>query len=382
MHTGKKKILLFSDWYEPGFKAGGPIRSAVNFTRHMEDEYEIYVFTSDRDLGSAAPYAQIRADAWTAQGKNSFVYYCSPGHLTLKNIRSQIFAIDPDLIYLNSMFSRYFSIYPLLIEKWNKKKFKVVLAPRGMLRKTALRFKPLKKKVFLSALRKTGLADNLYFHAVDETELLDIQRSFGAAAKVSLIPNFPGAAGEPPAAIKKIPGRLSALFAGRIHPIKGLDFLLRMISRLEFDFNLMIAGSLEDKKYWEKCEGLIRGLPEKVKVEYIGEIPNPELVRIMADQHIFILPTQGENFGHAIYEALSLGRPALISDQTPWKGLIKKKAGWDLPLDREDLFIEALRQSAAFDQADYDGWSQGAWTFAEEFREKSDLKMAYKKLFS
>ena len=44
--------MLFSDWYEPGFRAGGPIRSCVNFVQHMQDQYKILVFTSDRDLES------------------------------------------------------------------------------------------------------------------------------------------------------------------------------------------------------------------------------------------------------------------------------------------------------------------------------------------
>ena len=37
----------------------------------------------------------------------------------------------------------------------------------------------------------------------------------------------------------------------------------------------------------------------------------------------FLLPTGGENFGHAIFEALSCGVPALISDRTPWRDLLR-----------------------------------------------------------
>ena len=60
-----KTIFLFADWYEPGYRAGGPIRSCVNFVRSMEGDYRIFVFTSDRDLGAAGPYPDIATDCWT-----------------------------------------------------------------------------------------------------------------------------------------------------------------------------------------------------------------------------------------------------------------------------------------------------------------------------
>src|ERR1700753_1854878 len=85
-----KKILLFADWYEPGYKAGGPIRSCVNFARYMREEYRVFVFTSDRELGSTAAYPSILADQWQETGENLSVYYCSPRMLTRRNIRRQM----------------------------------------------------------------------------------------------------------------------------------------------------------------------------------------------------------------------------------------------------------------------------------------------------
>src|SRR4030088_1241894 len=99
-----KKILLFVDWYEPGYRAGGPIRSCVNFVRHMREDYKVYVFTSDRDLGSPAPYENIKTDEWHDGIGNVNLYYCSPRKLNWQNIRRQLVAVQPDFIYLNSMF--------------------------------------------------------------------------------------------------------------------------------------------------------------------------------------------------------------------------------------------------------------------------------------
>src|ERR1700744_3824160 len=111
----KKKIFLFADWYAPGYKAGGPIRSCVNFTQNLKADYEIYVFTSDRDLGSDTPYEGIAADSWIAAEPGVHLYYSSPGGRGLQKMREQIRQIAPDFIYLNSMFSLAFTLLPLYI---------------------------------------------------------------------------------------------------------------------------------------------------------------------------------------------------------------------------------------------------------------------------
>ena len=47
----KKKILIFIDWFLPGYKAGGPIQSVVNLINHLGHEYDFDVVTSNKDLG-------------------------------------------------------------------------------------------------------------------------------------------------------------------------------------------------------------------------------------------------------------------------------------------------------------------------------------------
>jgi glycosyltransferase involved in cell wall biosynthesis len=380
-----KKILLFADWYEPGFKAGGPIRSCVNFTRCMSEHYQVFVFTSDRDLGSTIPYHGLIADKWLPGKKNVSLYYCSPENLAWKNIRRQIDAIQPDYLYLNSMFSLKYSIYPLLITHYSGSggnRPRVILAPRGMLKESAVRFKKGKKELFLRIFRALGLHRSAHFHATDETEVKDVRNYFGPMAQVTRVPNFPGIAAADPAPPPKETGQLSMIFVGRIHPIKNLDFLLHTLREVKARIQLTIAGSAENRVYWETCRKLIAELPSQIRVEYVGEIPNHALPAIIARHHIFVSPTQGENFGHAIFEALTLGKPALISDQTPWKDLRDAEAGWDIPLDRPGDFREAIEQAAAFGREDYERWSRSARRFAQEYIDRSNLLEEYQKLFS
>ena len=68
--------------------------------------------------------------------------------------------------------------------------------------------------------------------------------------------------------------------------------------------------------------------------EYVG--------KVMGEYDLFFFPTLGENYGHVIVEALSQGTPILIADTTPWRSLRNHNVGFDLPLSREDLFIQAI----------------------------------------
>ena len=67
-----------------------------------------------------------------------------------------------------------------------------------------------------------------------------------------------------------------------------------------------------------------------------------------------------------ILEALCAGCPILISDQTPWRGLEEKGVGWDLPLDRLELFQEALQKCVDMENAEYVKWSESALEYGLE----------------
>ena len=377
-----KTILVFADWFEPGYKAGGPIRSCVHFVHQMKDEYNIYVFTTDRDLNETAPYHNIKTDKWIAYEKGIQVFYCSPQLLTWGHIRDQIKAINPDFIYLNSMYSRYFTIYPLLMRRLGVIISKIILAPRGMLKESAVQFKSGKKKMFLTAFRRMGLHRFIHFHATDKTEVNDVQRYFGEKTQVTMASNFPGMIKDYPGSIVKKKDELSVIFIGRLHPVKNLDFLLRSLQPVKGSIALTIVGNAEDETYVEQCKAIVKGFPPNIQVKFAGEIPNNELGKIITQHHIFALPTQGENFGHAIFEALAAGKPVLISDQTPWRNLAEAKAGWDVSLQQPDQFTAALQRAVLFDQVEYDALSHSAWQYVRQFVQQSELKKAYNNIFS
>ncbi|MBC7826429.1 MAG: glycosyltransferase family 4 protein, partial [Chitinophagaceae bacterium] len=274
MQPVKKKLLLLSDWFDPAYKAGGPIRSSVNFVTQMKNEYEIFVLTSDRDLNDIKPMATITINKWVEYVPGVKVFYAAIQNLRLQNIKDHINSVGPDVVYLNSMFSKKFTIYPLWLKRSNRISSKIVLAPRGMLKSSALDFKKRKKRIFLSMLKWMKIPQLVTFHATDERENADVIKEFGREIRVETIPNFPGAQYEFSSPRGKQKGFLDILFIGRIHPIKGLDILLIALKNVKQKIRLTIVGNPEDIAYRNLCKRLISELPKEIQANFANEVPH------------------------------------------------------------------------------------------------------------
>ena len=124
-------ILTFINYYLPGFKSGGPIRSIANMVEALDDQFEFRIVTSDRDSLDVAPYQGIRSDAWISVGK-ALVYYVSPGRRRLFSWARLLRETPHDVLYLNSLFNPVYTLLPLLARRLaGPQKQRVVVAPRG-----------------------------------------------------------------------------------------------------------------------------------------------------------------------------------------------------------------------------------------------------------
>lgn len=151
-----KKVLILCDWYEPGYKAGGPIQSCRNIVETLHAHFQFYILTSDRDLGDTQPYAGITLNRWVSSSHAVNIFYSSPELLNAAHVKDIIQQLQPDIIYCNSMFSKNFTLLPLWVLQKMKYSGSVILAPRGMLHAGAMRQKIVKKKIFLFLFRLTG----------------------------------------------------------------------------------------------------------------------------------------------------------------------------------------------------------------------------------
>jgi glycosyltransferase involved in cell wall biosynthesis len=283
---------------------------------------------------------------------------------------------------LNSMFSRYMTIYPLLYRRLGGTDACVLLAPRGMLMASALAVKPWRKRIFLSLLRISGIGKIVRFQATNDEEAEDVTRTFGGRARVIRLGNLPAPVPTFVPPTEKQPGALKIVFIGRAHPIKQLDFLLGVLAQVRHQISLTVITTREDDAYADLCRQQAASLPENISVQFLEDVPHEDITNIIRSNHIFALPTRGENFGHSIYEALAAGRPVLVSDQTPWRRLTAMKAGWDLSLKEPDTFRQCIEEVAAWDLDELLEWSLGAWSLAKSTAEDRPDRKNYITQFS
>lgn len=358
------KVLAVVDWYLPGYKGGGPVVSVSNLIESIgSDDCTFYVVTRDRDVNDRAPYLDLPVDSWVSVG-NAKVYYSSDP--SLFNVCRLIKDLVPDVVYLNSFFSRL-TIQVLAARRLGLiPRSATILAPRGELSSGALSLKEQRKKFFMFLAGRCGLYRRILWQASTIYEKEDIEKAFlqlrdlGCIHIASDIPNI-GAEGRQR---QKEPGEARFVFLSRISPKKNLLAAIELVSELEGRVILDIYGPAEDPRYFEQCKQAIVKTPENVKVNYRGSLPYEQARSKYNEYHFFLFPTLGENFGHVILEALGTGCPAIISDQTPWHNLQAHGVGWTLPLEDREIWKQVLQRCVEMDQATYLEMSTRANVFA------------------
>ncbi len=376
----KPHILICIDWFVPGYKAGGPIQTVRNFVQAMGDSFEVSVLTGDRDLHDTQPYQGIERDTWLDFAPGIRVCYLSPEAQKPNYIRKLIKDLKPDYLFVNSLYSLIFNIIP--VQTALRKAIPIVWAPRGTLAPSALAIKPLKKKAYLALLRLLGWPRRVVWQATNEEEKSFIQDHFGSRhMDIRIAPNLPKQRQEPFKVVDKQAGELNLVYHSRISLVKNLEFFLHCLEGMEENIRFDIYGPVEDPNYLKELNKQIQGLPPQIEVNFKGPVAPPDMAGVLAPYHFSVLTSKGENFGHAIFEALLAGKPVLISDRTPWKNLEEKKVGFDISLQKPEEMKRAIKVALQMDAKAYTDWSRAAWEFARDFREAPKLMAQNRALF-
>ena len=378
-------VLCFVDYYLPGYRSGGPVRTIANFVDHLGDEFDIRIVTRDRDALDTAPYPDVGVDAWNTVGKAQ-VFYASKQMLTLRSVGRLLRDIPHDLLYLNSLFAFSFTGLPLLARRFGLAPQRpCVIAPRGEFSAGAIALKARKKRLYLAASRAIGLYRDLHWHASSEFEAQDIRRKMGTLAEsIHVAPDLPPKlkteSDDPSEQQARAPGPLRIIFLSRISPMKNLDFLLAALQRISQPMNLTIIGPLLEPEYWGKCQRIIKTIKQPVTVDYQGEVTPLQVLETFARHDLFVLPTRGENYGHVILESLSAGTPVLVSDQTPWQDS-GDDALQTLVLDSLEPWIKSIETWALLSESELLMRRKLAATYAYNYIRSSGVVEQNRQLF-
>ncbi|MFY1701407.1 MULTISPECIES: glycosyltransferase [Micromonospora] len=319
------RVLTTYNFFEPGFRAGGPVRSIARILDTCSEQTSVTMVTGDRDLGAREPYPGL-SGRWVTRGRARIFYLCPrrPGQwwALWRALRQGHF----DLLYANGMFATY-SIALVLAARYGLvRSTRLVIAPRGEFEPACLSRRPLKKRCFLwwwgRLLRHRA---DVAWHATSPLEATRIAAVF-PWARIEVSPVQVALPAEP---IEAAPhhGVPRLVFVGRILPSKNVALLVEALALVGAPVSVDLYGPVEDAAYWARCRRLIAGLPAHVDLRYHGEL-RPEVVReTFARYDAFLMPTLGENFGHVIAESLSASCPVLCSDRTPWGPVLAAGGG-------------------------------------------------------
>jgi len=326
-------LLVFADYYLPGYRAGGPVVSISNLLNRLYADYGFHslVVTRGHEADSKVLYdTDINKAISSPNGQIIYINRSLISHLYFL-VRLLYNSKAP--IYLNSIYSFRYSFMPLII---NKLLFRrdVYISPRGEFAKSAISTNQLIKKPYL-IIWKWLFSKNAFFISSSDRESCDLltqvnKANFKKIANVAKVIKFDDFSTQTASC-----DVLRIVFVSRISPIKNLEFALDCLLDVKRNYIFDVYGPIRNENYWKSLR------KNYSNFNYKGSLKPEVLETTLRKYNLFILPTKGENFGHSIFEAISSFVPVLISNNTPWLDLQKAGVGVEFPLDNK-LFVNYI----------------------------------------
>ncbi len=359
MRNVKKKVIIFTGHYLPGYKSGGILRNVLNTVNNLSEYCEFRIVTSDRDLGDDKAYEAIFVGRWIPVG-NALVYYLPENGANFSNLKKILEDTEYDVIFLTSCFDRL-TVKILFIRILTNLHFgRVIVAPFGEFAWASFNQKLLKKLIFLGLARLIGLYDGVIWRVSSKFEAKDLDKVM-SPPKGSVI-----VTGDLPTSFEGITqldlrGKtgpldsqtdLKIIFLSRISQEKNLDVALQILMHVKARIVFDIYGPIENSLYWLKCKNMILDLPSNITARYCKTVPPSKILDTFSNYDLFLFPTGGEAYGNVIAESLIAGTQVLISDKTPWRNLENDTLGWEIDLNRIDQFIKVIDKIALTSPSD------------------------------
>lgn len=317
---------------------GAAVEEHSAATARADNEVRVFGLASPEwREGDHAAWAGAPATAFdTAPWSGPFGY--APAML------ASLLSFDPDIVHLHGLWT-----YPSVAAyRWHRKTGRpLVCSAHGMLLSVALDYSPQKKKVARLLFQDMVLQAAAVLHATSLDEA-SAYRGLGFHNRLEIIPL--GIEATPRPAIERNRPMRRALFLGRLHHKKGIDWLIEAWTSLEKEFpdwELSVVGPLE-KSYTGEIERL-KADAANGRVSFVGPLYGDEKFRHIAASDLFLMPSRSENFGLTAAESLLMEVPVIAGQGTPWSGLVPAKAGWWVepgPAALEAAMREAMRLPA------------------------------------
>ena len=327
------RICLVSSSFYPATFYGGPISATWDLSKKLAEKgIEVYVSTTN---ANGSKKLDVECNKYLKKEENVFVKYYNE-QITNKFSVFFLFGIwsdikKSDIVYIQYLF-HYTVLFSLLFSVFQKKK--IVVCPRGSFSVFTLNNKlTFIKLLWLNFLIKP-MVNNIIWQASSYLEERDILNKF-PNADVAIINDgidFDSFQNSILVSRNELLNKFTGITCndvsniffsmGRLHKIKGFDMLVEAFNLfLEKDkyAKLIIAGG--DDGVGEKLKNQIKKLNLSSSVFLIGAINFEDKKLLLNNCDYFTLASEFESFGIVIAEALSCGKPVVVSNKTPWKDI-------------------------------------------------------------
>jgi glycosyltransferase involved in cell wall biosynthesis len=310
------RILHVLPSYFPAVRYGGPIYSVHALARALKRRgHEVHVYTTNVDGESVSPVPLRRpvdidgVQVWYFPTEFGRRIYRSPA--MGRAFRNNLAAFD--ILHTHSVF-----LWPTSAAAYTARQCGVpyILAPRGMLVANLIRRKnPMVKQLWIALCERRNIENAAAIQFTSQVEA-DEFRAFGFRAQDSAI--VPNGIDVPPAEANSCrtdkqfhASHPYILYLGRISWKKRLDELIRAMIQLP-DIALVIAGN-DDESLQPNLEKLARQCGISNRVQFVGFVDGKRKWDLFREARAFVLPSESENFGVAVLEAMSVGCPVIVT---------------------------------------------------------------------
>ncbi|MFN2578336.1 MAG: glycosyltransferase [Pyrinomonadaceae bacterium] len=277
-------------------------------------DIQLQVLTTDGD----GP--QRRIDQSSIEPNLRFaVHYCR--RAVRPDISTELLARLPgmirraDVVHLNAVYS--FTTIPTLgLCRVMRKP--VVWSALGALQRWGDARREKMKRVFERACDALCDTDRVLLHVASEAEGIESRRRLKNVSSTVIRYGTGVADWDREQVPPDDPLRL--LFMGRLHPIKGIENLLRAMTLTKTNMTLAVCGEGEPA-YEVQLRSRISELGLTNRVRFHGTVVGEKKEQCFREADVCVVASFKESFGAVVAESLARGVPVIASRGTPWPQL-------------------------------------------------------------